>query len=496
MIYKTLKKVSDVCQLLDKSKYPATQTNNGVTFTNNGDGSITVNGTATKNTNLLFGVNIPYPKNHITLIIGTPSDGTGNTYYMGTTFGNDYGNGAIKKHVKNFSSGNCYIVITANTVVSNIIFKPQLFDLTEMYGAGNEPTTVEQFRQDFPEEMYDYKPYCFVKSYKSTMICKTKNLFPTSTVVGTLSGWSQATARQFEEDKWYIGITANNYYEPNTIIEYELTGNYVYINTRGNSYGIGKAFKCEPNQTYTMTCKWVENTNYMRLSIGFYDENGNYLSYDATSDERRTVTTPANCKWFTVCFVGSSSGSSYVYNMQLEEGSTSTDFVPNGYLQSYKKSLVCKTKNLFDINQAINSSGENAFDTFSINNNVITATSDNSTTKIDVIILFYGELPAGDYILSLNAVIENTPKHNRPNEIFIFKNGSFWTLNNSMQTDGSYSPKINFTLSEKATIKIIFYKSVGSSQETVSDTVYKVTLSNIQLELGDTATDYVPYGHL
>ena len=33
-------------QLLDKSKYPATTTKNGVTFTNNGDGTITVNGTA------------------------------------------------------------------------------------------------------------------------------------------------------------------------------------------------------------------------------------------------------------------------------------------------------------------------------------------------------------------------------------------------------------------------------------------------------------------
>ena len=54
MVYKTLKKVSNVCQLLDKSKYPATQTASGITFTNNSDGIITVNGTATKNINLLF----------------------------------------------------------------------------------------------------------------------------------------------------------------------------------------------------------------------------------------------------------------------------------------------------------------------------------------------------------------------------------------------------------------------------------------------------------
>ena len=337
MIYKTLKKVSEYCQLLDKSKYPATQTVNGVTFTNNGDGSFTLTGIKSENAQLMICV-ADIKKGH--KYLGTT--GT-NIFYMWFLSNDEsiYGDFGIRPFytaTKTSTDVKFYIKTDSSDEV-DVTAYPQLFDLTEMYGAGNEPTTVEQFRQDFPDEMYDYKPYCFVKSYKSIMICKTKNLFPTSTVVGTLSGWSQSTARQFEEDKWYIGITANNYYEPSTIIEYELTGNYVYINTKGNSYGIGKAFKCEPNQTYTMTCKWVENTNYMKISIGFYDENGNYLSYDATSDERRTFTTPANCKWFTVCFVGATGGSSYVYNIQLEKGSNSTDFVPNGYIQSYKKSF-------------------------------------------------------------------------------------------------------------------------------------------------------------
>ena len=151
-------------------------------------------------------------------------------------------------------------------------------------------------------------------------------------------------------------------------------------------------------------------------------------------------------------------------------------------------------KNLLDTNQAHNAGWSgNRYDTFSINDNVITATSDNSTTKTVSMGLFDGELPAGDYILSLNAVIENTPKHKRPNEIFISKNGSVLTLTSVTKTDGSYSPKIKFTLSEKAKIIIDFHKNVNASQETVSDTVYKVTLSNIQLELGSTATDYEPY---
>lgn len=176
--------------------------------------------------------------------------------------------------------------------------------------------------------------------YKRALICKTKNLFSTSTEVGTLSGFSNTTPRQFEEGKWYIGISGNNYYAPNNVVEYELTENYVYINTKGSGYGIGKAFKCEPNQTYTVSCKWVKNTNNMNLAIGFFDENGNYLSFIGGGylSKRLTVTTPANCKWFTVCFTGSV-GSTYVYNIQLEEGSTPTNYVPYGYLQSYKKAI-------------------------------------------------------------------------------------------------------------------------------------------------------------
>ena len=176
--------------------------------------------------------------------------------------------------------------------------------------------------------------------YKKALICKTKNLFSTSTEVGTLSGFSNTTPRQFEENKWYIGLSGNNYYAPENIVEYELTENYVYVNTKGSGYGIAKAFKCEPNQTYTVSCKWIKNINNMNIATGFFDENGNYLSFIGGGNlaERLTVTTPDNCKWFTVCFPGTV-GSSYIYNIQLEKGSTPTSYVPYGYLQSYKKAI-------------------------------------------------------------------------------------------------------------------------------------------------------------
>ena len=190
MIYKTLKKVSDVCQLVDKSKYSNTNTVNGITFTKNkDDGTITVNGTATKRAVDTYVIYLNTRLSGKVLLTGCPSGGSSTTYYnyvytrrsdgVWISGKNDYGSGCFFNYGITAYTILCQIIIEKGTVCNNLVFKPQLFDLTEMYGAGNEPTTVEQFRQDFPDEMYDYKPYCFVKSYK-TLLKATDNKIITS----------------------------------------------------------------------------------------------------------------------------------------------------------------------------------------------------------------------------------------------------------------------------------------------------------------------------
>ena len=171
--YKNCLKVCDVCQLVDKRNFPATQTINGVTFTNNGDGTITANGTAIKNiyfTILSAYLELSTHKKY--LLTGCPSGGSSYTYFLyvdrgGALFDLDSGNGSIGTPTK--SSAVITIFVRQGLTFNNLVFKPQLFDLTEMYGSGNEPTTVEQFRADFPNELYDYKPYSIVPSYKKSL---------------------------------------------------------------------------------------------------------------------------------------------------------------------------------------------------------------------------------------------------------------------------------------------------------------------------------------
>ena len=152
-------KSSNVIQLMNRTAYPATTTKNGVTFTNNGDGTITLNGTSTASGYLSI---MQYPEannGHTLLLTGCPAGGTSSTYYIslanqgaGTQ---DYGSGVIKKTDTSLMR-YVSIVFGNNVTFNNVTFTPQLFDLTEMYGEGNEPTTVAEFRSRYGNNYYEY----------------------------------------------------------------------------------------------------------------------------------------------------------------------------------------------------------------------------------------------------------------------------------------------------------------------------------------------------
>ena len=144
-----------VNNLLDKSKFPATQTINGITFTNNGDGTITVDGTAgTESSFAIFRLNgedITIQKSRQYLMMGCASNGSTGTYFLRDGWNSikpDIGNGRISSSIGTKLAP--MIQVFSGTTVSNLVFKPALYDLTAIYGEGNEPTTVEQFLKDYP----------------------------------------------------------------------------------------------------------------------------------------------------------------------------------------------------------------------------------------------------------------------------------------------------------------------------------------------------------
>ena len=139
--------------LIDKNDFKSSEIVSGVTFTNNGDGSWTLNGTSTSQIYWdIINSYIQLNTSHKYLLLGCPENGTNDLFLYvnngGTLFSFDTGSGSIGTPTKN--SGIITIAISNNMSVNNAIFKPQLYDLTEIYGAGKEPTTVEQFYKDHP----------------------------------------------------------------------------------------------------------------------------------------------------------------------------------------------------------------------------------------------------------------------------------------------------------------------------------------------------------
>ena len=196
VFYKTLLKTSYVCQLFDKDKFFATRTAHGVVFTNNGDGSFTINGTCNSDADADTPLFLPPTEytvyfdlysieNHKYLLIPLPQAFSYSTlrFVFGSEATAYYETSNTYEIYTATKTGTypCYAIyrVGKGTTINNLTVKPQLFDLTEMYGAGNEPTTLEEFRQKYPNDLYPYgNNSIFAESYKTNLICnKTNNLF-------------------------------------------------------------------------------------------------------------------------------------------------------------------------------------------------------------------------------------------------------------------------------------------------------------------------------
>lgn len=131
------------------NSYPydhTTKTESGVTFTDNGDGTITVNGTATADATFLCHFRTNVDPNNLVLpngkyiLSGCPEGGAYNKYVIGAnrthngahdSLGYDYGDGVeITLNGDDYSADSVdigiYIQIKNGVTVSNLVFKPML----------------------------------------------------------------------------------------------------------------------------------------------------------------------------------------------------------------------------------------------------------------------------------------------------------------------------------------------------------------------------------
>lgn len=195
---------------------------------------------------------------------------------------------------------------TSDTPVSNYEGYVMLIDLTQMFGAGNEPSTLDDPRikwiKDYANEYPEYNSGELI-SYKGNGIMTVGfNQLDMSRTLGTLSSHSQSPKLPLDFTKYYVGLTRNNYYNPSNVSGVTFTDTTVTLTTLSSGYGVAIPMRCFPNTTYYF--KASASSANGRISVGFYDGDGNYISdYDMSYNGSNLFTTPANCRVVTLVFL-------------------------------------------------------------------------------------------------------------------------------------------------------------------------------------------------
>ena len=261
-------------QLIDKSKIIKTQTISGVTFTNNDDGTITLNGTASEEILTI----ITQPKvaaNHKHLLVGIEG-GSNSTYYVqADDFSYLYSGWKISTPT---SSGliSVRIGVRKDTVVNNVVFKLQLFDLTQMFGStiadyiysleqSQAGAGVAWFKKLFPKDYYPYN---------AGELLSVEGLESHDTV--GFNQWDE------EWENIFVGTSHGN--------------------TAPSTTTIGSKNFCPilPSTAYYATCGKTDGDSQNRYYLGliFYDENKQYISGGYYNN--LVFTTPEKARFFKI----------------------------------------------------------------------------------------------------------------------------------------------------------------------------------------------------
>lgn len=185
-------------------------TRDGISFTNNKDGSWTITGTCSTSNGgsanvLIYKFADKFVSGHKYLV-------KADKY-----FDENYGfalNGAtfpLKKAAIIDYAFNPVIFVKDKVTVDNVTMRMNIFDITQMFGAGNEPSTPEEFEAMFPADYYTYNAGELMSAPVNEVVyLDTKNQetsYPIPQAILNLPGygWSAGDVRNYVdwEEKRY-----------------------------------------------------------------------------------------------------------------------------------------------------------------------------------------------------------------------------------------------------------------------------------------------------
>ena len=412
-----------------------TYTNNGITFTNVGDGTINVNGTATKDAKFLFRVQKDgISKNSLLYFSGCPTSGSGTTYNLSLQFFKnnkivrtykESGNGIVVNTQDNYDQILVQIYVASNLTVDNLIFKPQLernILATEFETPAVNPTA--------PLDIISLGD-------------KTKNLIPypyketTKTVNGvtfTDNGDGSITVEGTPID--YAAIIIAN-----------------------------KNIPIEEGQTFTFSSNSTIDSKNLVFDIVLKDESNTVIrTINCLYNDTKTFVVAANEKSIQISLKRAINNEECkgILRPMLELGETATEYEPYGY----KIPIVTSGKNVFDITKC------NDYD--STRNGIYLPESINRQTSQGKVSTLTNMIAGRTYVISAES--SSSTGH------FVYFTGS----SRVVKWDTPFIPT-----QKDIDNNIIFYKHTDSNPP--DDNAKNVTITNVQIEEGLTATNYEPY---
>ena len=293
-----------------------TQTVNGITFTNNGDGSWTVNGTASGgNPFKVVSDQFNLVSGHKYLVLGGVDGGSNNTYRMDIRFSG----GVLKEfYSKNeawtngITASDAYILlrIQEGVTVNNIKYRPQVVDITQL----GQDLSVDQFVSLFPLLYYAHTTGKLLPFKGESLKTTGKNLLDVSQAVATTG------INNFVKDNDNGKISGNT---TNTWGGCVITCGQVF---HKGTYRISASIENAQNVNFLLTKPfsgtksagtWMENNSIFPYRIGDGYHSTINLSFEATEDFQIgfSVTNPV-------------ANTFIISSLQLELNTVATSFEP------------------------------------------------------------------------------------------------------------------------------------------------------------------------
>ena len=283
-------------QIVNPNNFRPSYTVNGVTITRVDGYKFVANGTATGGDAYFLDSFVPI-KGHVYLEKSCPKGGSAETYRSYITVSNvvmdtNYGSGVIAPINVDTRVYVVPLMVKSGATVNNLVVYPQIYDLTAMFGSGNEPASVEEFEKIFPADYYPYNAGEIISAGTEEVVEHGRNLWDEVWEVGMISyetGFNSPDSTVIRSKNYipilpnstYLFVITNSYGGNVKIRFYDWNKKYIGGEDKnGNNVYPNKSFITPANTAYVRFTLTPSYGNAYKNDIALIaDSSGAYAPY-------------------------------------------------------------------------------------------------------------------------------------------------------------------------------------------------------------------------